>query len=828
MKKMLTLLLTSVCLFAATEAAGSKRPATDETEANIVGHVLDVATRRHLPGAVVKLRGTSQVALTDASGHYFLKDVPVGRFVLEVQAAGYAVATREVVTEEHRTLVEDFEVSEGGTLLGDAVVSANRRLTRRRLAPSLVGVLDARLFEQTQSTDLSQSLKFQPGVRVETNCQNCGFSQVRINGLEGPYSQILIDSRPVFSALAGVYGLEQIPTNMIERVEVVRGGASALFGANAIAGVVNIITKEPDAPSATLSHDLRGVGGLHRFENTTGFNGTYVSDNARLGLSFFGQVRHRSGYDHDRDGYTELPLLDGRTLGARTFYKLSEQTKLTAEFHNTHEFRRGGDRLEDEPHNATVAEQLRHRNSTGSLSLTQLSRDGRHRLNAYASFAKVARESYYGGGTPVADIVAAAKTHGGTLTADETKELDRRMASYGRTDGLTLLAGAQYVCDFDRLLFLPASLTVGAEYLRDELKDRSGYRPSAIAQTVGTKSLFLQNEWRTERWSLLVGGRLDRHSLLRKCIVSPRANLRFTPVPDWVLRVGYSAGFRAPQIFDEDLHVDNAGGELILSENAPDLREERSHSISASADWFRRLGEWRLNLTTELFYTLLDHAFSFEQQTVQHNGVEYIRKLRTNSDGAKVAGVNFEGRLEWRETIRLQAGLTLQSSRWNKAKRWNDADTYATRRMYRTPNAYAYFVATAQLSQRLALTLSGNYTGEMLVGHEIPTEDDGSLTLFNGTPAATVATDRLLHGEGQTATTYGARTLRTPAFQEIGCKLTYTLPVGKYYSLHVSAGVQNLFNAFQKDFDRGPARDSAYIYGPGAPRCCFFGVRMNY
>ena len=99
-----------------------------------------------------------------------------------------------------------------------------------------MNVLDAKIFDNTQSSFLSQALKFQPGVRVEDNCQNCGFSQVRINGLEGPYSQVLIDSRPVFSSLAGIYGLEQIPTNMIERVEVMRGGGSALFGSSAIAG----------------------------------------------------------------------------------------------------------------------------------------------------------------------------------------------------------------------------------------------------------------------------------------------------------------------------------------------------------------------------------------------------------------------------------------------------------------------------------------------------------------------------------------------------------------------------------------------------------------
>lgn len=112
------------------------------------------------------------------------------------------------------------------------VVSANRNETKRRLAPTLVKVLSPTVFEKTNSTTLAQGLVFQLGVRVENDCQNCGYSQVRINGMEGKYTQILIDSRPIFSALAGVYGLEQIPANMIERVEVIRGGGSALFGSS--------------------------------------------------------------------------------------------------------------------------------------------------------------------------------------------------------------------------------------------------------------------------------------------------------------------------------------------------------------------------------------------------------------------------------------------------------------------------------------------------------------------------------------------------------------------------------------------------------------------
>lgn len=201
-----------------------------ETDANIIGHVIDKHTREHLAYVTVALKGTTIGTTTDATGHYFLKNLPEGDFTLEVASVGYKTVRQEVRLTRGKSLEMNFEIEEDMVALDGVVVSANRNETTRRTAPTLVNVVSVKTFENTNSSCLAQGLNFQPGVRVENNCQNCGFQQVRINGLDGPYTQILIDSRPVFSALSGVYGLEQIPANMIDRVEVMRGGGSALFG----------------------------------------------------------------------------------------------------------------------------------------------------------------------------------------------------------------------------------------------------------------------------------------------------------------------------------------------------------------------------------------------------------------------------------------------------------------------------------------------------------------------------------------------------------------------------------------------------------------------
>lgn len=267
--------------FKSAESAVNARSAhhdTDEnTDANVYGHVIDRKTGEHMPFVTVYLKGTTIATTTDKTGHYFLKNLPEGTFTLEVKFLGYKTAERTVTIKHDTTQEQNFAMVTDDVLLDEVVVSSNRNETARRLAPNLVSVIGGKLFDITQSTCLAQGLNFQPGVRTEDNCQNCGFTQVRINGLDGHYSQILVDSRPVFSSLNGVYGLEQIPANMIDRVEVVRGGGSALFGASAIGGTINIITKEPIRNSASFGHTLMSMGGSNSFDNVTTGNVSLVT-----------------------------------------------------------------------------------------------------------------------------------------------------------------------------------------------------------------------------------------------------------------------------------------------------------------------------------------------------------------------------------------------------------------------------------------------------------------------------------------------------------------------------------------------------------------------
>ena len=236
--------------------------AQNTSDTHITGYIMNKNTKEYLPLIDVSLKGTTIGTTTDATGHYFLKNLPFGKFTMVVSGIGYKSIEKEINLTSAKTIDEDFELEDDQIMLEGVVVSANRNETNRKETPTIVNIISAKVFENTNSVCLAQGLNFQPGLRTEINCQNCGLPQVRINGLDGTYSQILIDSRPIYSALQSVYGIEQIPINMIERVEVVRGGGSAIFGANAIGGTINIITKDPTGNSVTLANTTTMIGGV--------------------------------------------------------------------------------------------------------------------------------------------------------------------------------------------------------------------------------------------------------------------------------------------------------------------------------------------------------------------------------------------------------------------------------------------------------------------------------------------------------------------------------------------------------------------------------------
>lgn len=737
------------------------------TDANMFGHVINKSNNKHIPFVNIFIEGTKIGISTDATGHYFIKNLPLGEYTIVVSAIGFKSVKQQVKFEKGKTIEVNIHLEEDMVLLEGVVVSATRNETNRKDAPSIVNVISPRIFEMTNSVCLAQGLNFQPGLRVESNCQNCGFQQVRINGLEGPYTQILIDSRPIFSSLAGVYGIEQIPANMIERVEVVRGGGSALFGSNAIAGTINIITKEPKSNSISISNTTNFIN-LDKPDIITSFNASVVSDNFKTGMVIFGSTRQREPVDFNDDGFSEIGLIRANNVGFRAYHRLTNNSKLTFEYHNLSEFRRGGNKFNKRAHESDITEQTEHNINTGGIQYELLSKNNKHKTTIYSGGQKIYRESYYGA--------------------------QQDLNAYGTTWDESFSLGAQHTYKIDTLIFMPSELTFGTEYLYNDLTDEMLGYDKIIAQTVNTKSAYLQNEWKNKKYSFLIGTRLDKHNLVKNPILSPRVNFRYSPKESVIFRGSYSSGFRAPQAFDEDLHVTAVNGGVSLIKIDPDLKTEKSNSMSASADFYKNFGSVQTNLLVEGFYTHLDNVFVLEKIGDDNQGNIILE--RRNGNGAVVRGVNIEGKIVPNNKMYIQAGITIQRSNYTEEEEWTDNENVEPQsRMFRSPNTYGFITYNYNAFKDFNISIFGTYTGSMLVQH------------FEG----------FIEEDAEKL---------TPDFFDLSLKLSHEIKINHSAKLQFNTGIQNIFNSFQKDFDKGEFRDAGYMYGPSLPRTVFFGVKL--
>lgn len=744
--------------------------ATGIKEGNMIkGHVIVDATEENIPFATIYIEETGDGTMSNEEGQFEFRNLPAGKYNLRVSAVGYTTVTKEVIVSKEFTSVVHFKLKVEDVVMEELVVSANRNAISRKDAPVVVSVASMELFDAVNSLDLAKSLNYITGLRVENNCQNCGFPQVRINGLEGPYSQVLINSRPVVSALSGVYGLEQIPVNMIERVEVVRGGGSALFGANAVGGTVNIITKDPTSNSFSITSNLACYDGKS-WEQNVGANASLVSKDNTYGIALYENYRNRNPYDHDGDGFSELGKININTFGLRAFYRPTYTSRLSLEYHTTNELRRGGNKFDLQPHESDITEQTEHVINSGGITYDIGWLGYKHKLSVFASLQHIDRNSYYGA--------------------------QRDPNAYGKTDDLTWIAGATYTGQMNNCLFAPAVFTGGIEYQENRLHDiMTGYNRD-MKQNVRIASAFAQNEWDMNIFSLLVGLRMDKHNLIKNPIFSPRVNLLFKPNRNFQARLTYSTGFRAPQAYDEDLHVTAVGGVGVQIQLAENLKEERSNSFSGSVDWTTKFGHWQANILLEGFYTDLNNVFILEDIGTNADG--YAMKERRNGNGARVYGANIDAKIAHGKDISLQLGFTAQQSRYKSAEAWTEVDgtPLTTKRMMRTPDYYGYFTLTSSPLKRLDLSLTGTYTGSMIVPHY----------------AGYIENDRME---------------TTPDFFDLNFKAAYTFVLHDHINLELNAGVQNILNSFQKDLDKGEFRDSGYFYGPTQPRTYFVGIKIS-
>ncbi len=468
------------------------------------------------------------------------------------------------------------------------------------------------------------------------------------------------------------------------------------------------------------------------------------------------------------------------------FFLPTDNQKLELNLSNIHEFRFGGEMFPEIPAYLTQQSEERTHDVWMASADYQINfNEDKSSLITYLAWQDTHRKHYTG-----------------TQPDKGTPEYDEWVANppYGTSDVVTYNVGLQFNHRFDNFLHGKNVLTLGTEYVYDDVYDEIPTYNYKTDQTTEDFGMFLQSDWEIiPNLTLLSGVRMDKHNLLDKVIFSPRASILYKYRKTTQFRFSYGTGFRAPQAFDTDLHIAFAGGGVSRITLADDLKQEDSESFSASINYDKPTEHWIAGFTIEAFHNHLTGVF------YQHpNGSDEYGDLfeKRNGDGATIKGATLELRGNFERKVQLECGFTWQSSKYDNAVAPGGVDGLEpTREFMRAPNQYGFAVLNFTPNRKWNATVNYVYTGEMKMPH-VAGEGTGH------------DTDILFTSE---------------KFSEFSAKIGYTLEIESFNSkFEIYGGIKNFTNAYQKAFDIGKNRDSNFTYGPAQPRTFYFGLKMKF
>ncbi len=731
----------------------------------LMGRVID-RSDKPVSAARIRIIQTGALTVSDENGQFRITGLPLMNLDVSVTAKGFrsGLKTQADLSSTPESSVE-FVLDRDEVLEQSVVVTGSGMQELLVDAPVRTELISPTFVKEQVVRTLSEALVASvPGLRIENNCQNCGFSAIRMNGLEGPYTQVLEDGMPTVSGASMVYALDQLPVEFFESIEVVKGGASSLYGPNAVAGVINMIRREPH--ENLFQVDVQTGWNYGRPEQTFGAIAQIENIGKGWQADFYYRGFRRTPLDIDRDGFTEVAKRNSQSGGGTLFRRFMDgKARLTLGGSTVEEFRRGGDRLSFLPEQTNITEQLNSSRSAGFIRWNH-SLNPNFYYSLSTSLSQLSRASYYG---------AAFDPN-----------------AYGNTRNPLSITDASMGSQLGR-----HALSAGYQYWFEHIADTySGYNRD-IRQSFKNSGFYLQDEWRiSPRIVVLAGGRVDKSNLLKNAVFSPRGNVRIGLTKALNLRVGMSTGFRAPQVFDEDLHVSSVGGAVMLVQRAANLRHESSKSFTTALDYTSVVKGKPFQLGASFFWTRLNDVFVLRETENEVDGNRIFE--RTNGPGSRFRGVEANMNTSLNSWMRIRGGWTFQQARYDQPE-----PVFGSLRYFRTPNSYGFGGADFDLPWKLQWINTLDFTGSMKIQHF----------------AGYIPADRVEF---------------SPWFQVWNTVVSREFALGRKHGDHDHRKLRiyvrgtNLTNSYQKDFDQGPLRDAKYIYGPMLPRGVVTGATMTF
>ncbi|RZJ50732.1 MAG: TonB-dependent receptor [Flavobacterium sp.] len=552
----------------------------------------------------IKLLNTNFKTETDSLGNFKLENIPQGNYKIQVTADGFKSQTQKISLLENENLTLDFELKEDNNELNEVVVSGTLKAVKRLESAVPVEVYSPTFFKKNPTPSIYDALQNINGVRPQLNCGVCNTGDIHINGLEGPYTLVLIDGMPIVSSLSTVYGLSGIPNSLVERIEIVKGPASSLYGSEAVGGLINIITKNPtNAPVFSADY----------------FTTSYFESNLDLGMKFkvgkkattllgVNYFNYDQVIDKDHDNFTDVTLSERISIFNKWSFQRKENRLFTIAARGMYEDRWGGDvrwekrfRGGDEIYGESIY--TKRGELIGSYQLPF-----EEKLMLSFSGNVHYQDSRYG----TTSYIANQKIGFLQLTWDK---------KLGRNDLLAGIASRySYYDDNTTATKEPESTWLPGIFVQDEI-------------TFSPKS------------QVLLGMRYDYNSI-HGSILTPRFAYRWKANENTIFRLNAGTGFRVVNLFTEDHAALTGSRDVVIANN---LKPEKS--VNVNLNYIQKINFDNgifMGIETTAFYTRFSNKIISDYETDPNkiiydniNGYALSQGISTNIDLNLNSGLKF-------------------------------------------------------------------------------------------------------------------------------------------------------------------------------------------
>ncbi|HEU4556130.1 MAG TPA: TonB-dependent receptor [Chitinophaga sp.] len=533
-------------------------------------------TQQPLPGATVLLPGLNKSALANENGLAAVTGIPGGQQQIQVTFVGFATYLETLTfPRDNDTLIvllepEDEEVEE-------VVISSTRSTRTIRNIPARVEFIGGEELEEKGNMkpgDIRMMLNESTGIQTQQVSATSANSSIRIQGLDGRYTQILKDGFPLYAGFSGGLGLLQTPPLDLKQVEVIKGASSTLYGGGAIAGLVNLVSKEP-TDERELRFLLNGTsaGGLD-------LNGFYGQKFEKVGLTVFASRNTSKPYDPSETGFTAIPKTERYVFNPKLFVYFSPQTKMMIGANATFEDRTGGDIAYIKGHGDSVHSYF-EKNKSSRFS-TQFSLD--HQLGKESGLSVKNSVNYFNRAITIPGYVFDGRQW------STYSEVNYHTGS----EQLDWVAGVNFYTDQFH------------EYPKDNFVKRNYSQ-----QTAGA---FVQNTWKANDWLHLETGLRGDYVWDYGFAFLPRISALFKISEKLTSRLGGGLGYKTPTIFTEE--TERLQFRSVLPVNADNNKLERSYGANLDFN-YRTLvaGKLSFSINQLFFYTRINHPLLLQTST---------------------------------------------------------------------------------------------------------------------------------------------------------------------------------------------------------------------